>query len=380
MEIIAALPKCEVFARMPHLRKMSWSLPVLLAVTAALSAQTTPPLPVEAGDKPIAVIRTEQVIAPVTVLDKYGSIVNGIDAARFHLFDNNKQQDIHVDVAFQPISLVIAIQSSDRVEAVLSQIQKVGSLIEPMVIGEEGEASVIAFDSRIRELQTFTNDTTKIKDAIAKIHAGSSSNRMIDAVDRGTFLLRSRDPKRRRVILLISEKQDVASEGRLREALIAAQLANVSIYCVDISRVVTDLTAKQRPPRPDPLPPAAYGSIGGYPETPTSRAQLTGLGGRAEFVPLMVQVFKGVKGAFIDSPPEAFAKATGGTQFSFVRQKGLEAAIQTISQELHSQYMVSYSPNNRDEGGWHEIRVSIDQPGLNVRTRPGYWLGASGSQ
>jgi VWFA-related protein len=87
-----------------------------------------------------------------------------------------------------------------------------------------------------------------------------------------------------------------------------------------------------------------------------------------------------VKGAFIDSPPEAFAKATGGTQFHFVRQKGLEAAIQTISQELHSQYMLSYSPNNRDEGGWHEIRVTIDQPGLSVRTRPGYWLGASAAQ
>ncbi len=296
--------------REPIRMRLDYMRTIILGVLAAsLSAQTTPPLPVETGDKPIAVSRTEQVIAPVTVQTRDGLIVNGLEPARFHLFDNNKPQDVHVDVAFQPISLVIAIQASDRVEAVLGQIQKVGSLIEPMVIGEEGEASVIAFDSRIRELQTFTNDTTKIKDAIAKIHAGSSSSRMIDAVDRGVFLLRNRDPKRRRVILLISEKQDVASEGRLREALIDAQLANVSIYTVDISRVVTNLTAKPQPPRPDPLPPAAYGPIGGYPETPTSRANITGLGSRAEFVPLMVQVFKGVKGAFIDSPPEAFRES-----------------------------------------------------------------------
>ncbi|HCC55712.1 MAG TPA: hypothetical protein DEQ47_00325 [Solibacterales bacterium] len=348
----------------------------LMLISALLAAQTTPPLPVEAPDKPLISVRTEHVVAPVTVQDKDGSIVNGLEPGRFHLYDNNKAQDIRVDVAFQPMSMVIAIQASDRVDAVLGQIRKVGSLIEPLVIGEQGEASVIAFDSRIRELQTFTNDATKIKEAIAKIHAGSTSSRMIDAVDRGVFLLRNRDPQRRRVVLLISERQDMASEGRLREALIDAQLANVTIYCVDISRVVTNLTAKAQPPRPDPLPPAAHGPIGGYPETPTSRANITGLGSRIEFVPMMVQVFKGVKGAFIESPPEAFAKATGGTQFSFVKQRGLEDAIQAISQEIHSQYMVSYAPNNRDEGGWHEIRVQVDEPGLTVRTRPGYWLAA----
>ncbi len=351
------------------MRKICWIL-----LGSVLAAQTTPPLPVEAPEKPLISVRTEQVVAPVTVQDKDGSIVNGLEPGRFHLFDNNKAQDIRVDVAFQPLSMVIAIQASDRVDAVLGQVRRVGSLFEPLVIGEQGEASVIAFDSRIREMQTFTNDATKIKDAIAKIHAGSSSSRMIDAVDRGVFLLRNRDPRRRRVILLISERQDVASEGRLREALIEAQLANVTIYCVDISRVATNLTAKQQPPRPDPLPPAAYGPIGGYPETPTSRAQLTGLGGRAEFVPLLVQLFKGAKGAFIDDPPEAFAKATGGTEFSFLKQRGLEDAIQAISQEIHSQYMVSYAPNNREEGGWHEIRVQVDEPGLRVRTRPGYWL------
>ena len=60
----------------------------------------------------------------------------------------------------------------------------------------------------------------------------------------------------------------------------------------------------------------------------------------------------------------------------FTRQKGLEEAIQRISQDVHSQYLVSYNPTNRDEGGYHTIQVIIDrEPGYICRTRPGYWIG-----
>jgi hypothetical protein len=37
--------------------------------------------------------------------------------------------------------------------------------------------------------------------------------------------------------------------------------------------------------------------------------------------------------------------------------------------------VLSYSPNNKDEPGFHNIKVSVDRPGLLVRTRPGYWWG-----
>jgi hypothetical protein len=35
---------------------------------------------------------------------------------------------------------------------------------------------------------------------------------------------------------------------------------------------------------------------------------------------------------------------------------------------------LSYSPNNQIEGGFHEIRVVVNRPNLEVRTRPGYWV------
>ena len=75
-------------------------------------------------------------------------------------------------------------------------------------------------------------------------------------------------------------------------------------------------------------------------------------------------------------PSTQFANATGGHQFVFLREKGLEEAVQRISQEVHSQYLVSYTPSNRGEGGYHTIVVNIDrEPGYICKTRPGYWTG-----
>jgi VWFA-related protein len=349
---------------------------------AALSAQgqqdaANPPAAQQPGS-PLIRTTVDFVLVPVTVLDRADNYVDGLRPDQFRLYDNEKQQDIRVDVAFQPISMVIAIQANDQVESVLPQIRKIGVMIEPLVIGDQGEAAIVKFDSRIIELQEFTSDPDKITEALKKIHPGSSQSRMIDAVDYAVRLLRSRPQNRRRILLLVSETRDKSSEGRVREALMAAQLANVSVYSVDISRVVTSFMGRPQPPRPDNRPPAMTPLPSGVAATPTTVAQATGReGGTAEFVPLMVEIFKDVKSIFVDNPVEVFTKGTGGQQFGFVRQRGLEDAIARIGAELHSQYLISYNPNNKDEGGFHEIAVEVlGRRDVKTRTRPGYWLAA----
>jgi VWFA-related protein len=320
----------------------------------------------------------EVVVAPVSVTDRNGDNVEGLKPEQFHLFDNGKEQDIHVDVAFPPISLVIAVQSNDRVESILPQINKIGSLIEPLVIGDQGEAAIIAFDSRIRTMQEFTSDPVKITTALKAIHAGSSQSRMIDAVETGVRMLRTRPPNRRRIILLVSEVRDKSSEARLKETVIFAQVSNVDIYTVDISRVVTSVMAKADPGYIDNRPPAMTPLPSGVPATPNTVMQTTGsLGGSAEFVPLMVEVFKDAKAVFKQNPTEVFTKGTGGEQFGFMRTHGLEDAIQRLGADLHSQYLIAYNPNNKNEGGFHEITVEVSgRKDVTVRTRPGYYLGA----
>lgn len=325
------------------------------------------------------VIRTtvEYVVAPTLVFDRDGNYVNGIRKDQFRLFDNEKEQNIQVDETFVPISLVIAIQANSHVDGLLPQVKKIGNLIGPLIIGDEGEAAIIAYDSRIRTLQTFTHDPDLITKQVKTIYPGSQSNRLIDAVVDGTRLLATRRKDRRRILMVIGETRDLGSESRAREALIGLQVNNVIFYGVDMSRFLTTLTAPPNPGRPDNNPPAMHSMPGLTPSTPTTVAQATGANaGRAEFIPLMLEIFKDVKAIFVDNPVELFTKGTGGSEFGFHSQRTLEEAIQSVGEQLHSEYTISYSPNNRMEGGFHKIVVDVTgHPEVKrTQTRPGYWL------
>jgi len=329
--------------------------------------------------EPIIRTTTSNVVAPVLVTDRGGNIVDGLQPAQFRLFDNNKEQNIQVDVTYEPISVVVAIEASARVEKILPQIKHLGTLLQ-LVVGVQGEAAIVAFDHRIRVMQDFTNDSDKIKVAIDKINAGSSSSRMIDTVERATYMLRKRSPNNRKIILLVSETRDQASEARVRETLIDAQLSNVIVYCVDITQFAVRLTEQPTPPRPDPIDVTSRPTTMGVPNTPTSVAQNYGVQNQVQFMPLLKEIYTDAKRLFVANPTSVFAHGTGGNEFSFLKQRGLEDAVQRISQEVRSQYLISYKPNNTSEPGFHEIAVVVENPAYTAKTRPGYWLGGGKDQ
>jgi len=316
------------------------------------------------------------VLAPVLVYDRNGNFVNGLRPDQFHVMDNDKEQNIRVDVAYTPISMVILVQANSAVEKMLPAINKIGNEIQPIILGGEGEAAVIAFDHRIRTMQDFTSDPDKITMAVRKITPGSSNSHMIDAVEQAIFMLRHRPPRRRRIILLIGETRDVGSEARGRETLISMQLNNITFYAVDMSRIIEKLTAPPPVPAPDRMPPAMYPLPSNVPATPNTVMQTYGTqGDSANFIPLMMEIYRDAKAIFKRNPVDIFSNGTGGTQFSYYRRNGLEEAIQRIGEQLHSEYLVSYSPNNRLEGGFHRISVYVDSPiAKRIQVRPGYWL------
>jgi VWFA-related protein len=319
-------------------------------------------------------IQTNVVIVPTTVRDRNGDVIDGLQLQDFELYDNNKLQKITADVREEPLSLVVAVQRSSNLTEVLPKIQKIGSMLNQLLVGQDGEIAIIGFDHRIQVMQDFTNETTKVSEAMQKMTPGSAEHAVNDAVDAGVRMLKKRPRDRRLVLLLIAEKRDKGSQLRMREALTETQFANVAIYSLDISTVVAALTDKGMPPRPPPIPPEAiYQPGGGGVATPTTVDQNYYNG---NYIPVFVDIFKATKSLFVDDTLDVFTRFTGGREYPFIGERSLEKAVSAISEELHSQYLLSYSPNNQTEGGFHDIKVVVNRPKLEVRTRPGYWVAA----
>ena len=130
-----------------------------------------PQVPVQPKEEPAVaaqepstfVVTRRTVLAPTTVMEKKGgSFVNGLSTSNFQLFDDGKPQKIDSDFSFQPISLVAVVEANADVEPVLSKFRKTGILLQGLITGEAGQAAIIAFDSRIRVMQDFTNNPDKL--------------------------------------------------------------------------------------------------------------------------------------------------------------------------------------------------------------------------
>lgn len=350
-------------------------LACVLASSVALLAQEPDVAPKRQSD---IIAITNVVIAPTTVVDANGNQVSDLKIEDFTLLDNGKPQRLQGEIAFNPISLVVAIQASAQTEAVLPKLKGMGSLLEGLILGDRGEAAILAFDHRIQTIQEFTRDSTKLKKAVTELKTGSRTAVMYDAVQAAVRMLRDRPKDHRKIVLLIAETRDRGSEGRLRDVLTAAEIGNVTVYTMNVARMLTALTTPVDRPRPHPIPPTARAPYGGAAVTPnTMEQQYGGAGYTANFVPLLEEIFRGVKSIFIDNHAEVLTRYTGGREYDFASQGALEKAFVQLGNELHSQYLLAYQPTNTMEGGYHQIQVVVRRPDLEVRTRPGYWLAAT---
>src|SRR5262249_3101894 len=133
---------------------------------------------------------------------------------------------------------------------------------------------------------------------------------------------------------------------------------------------LTSITSKTEPPRPSPIPPEARQLPGGTIGTLTTDAQQN----MGNYTPMFKELFTAAKAIFRDNPQEVYAKFTGGKEYSYKTQKGLEEAIHEIGNEVHSQYLLTFTTTEKTEGGYHDLRVTVLKQDLDVRTRRGYWI------
>jgi VWFA-related protein len=320
---------------------------------------------------------------PVTVRNGHGDMVHNLEANDFQITDNGVAQQIsHFDLGGDPISMVILLETSSRIEPLLSQVRKTGILFTQTVMGPTGEAAVVCFNDSVDKLQDFTSNGDLIENTIAHLRQGTSGSKLYDAMSVGVEMLSGRPqatadkPGHRRVMMILSEATDAGSEAKLGEVLRQAQLANVTIYSVGLSTTRAELQAKPKDTRPQITPPGTFPlpPQPGVPQTPTSEENRYG---NIDLMALAVWAVQHIHDQVKDHALEVAATATGGAHLSTFKDRSIEKAIDEIGGELHSQYTISYTPTRSDAAGYHEIKVNVvrnDAKNLRVRARPGYYL------
>jgi len=327
-------------------------------------------------------VQVALVTTPVTVRDSRGEMVHNLEAKDFRVTDQGMAQKIsHFDLGGDPISLVILVETSSRIEPLASEIRKTGILFTETVMGPTGEAAVVGFNDSVDKLEDFTGSADQIENTIANLKMGTSGLKLYDAMAVGVEMLTSRPqataekPGRRRVMLIVSEASDEGSEKKVGEVLREAQLANVTIYSVGLSTTRAEFQSKPKPPQRPNLPVGSIPPPPGVPATPTYEDNYRY--GSADLMAAAVWAVQHIYDQVKGNPLAVAAAATGGTQLNTFKDRSIEKAIDEIGGELHSQYTLSYTPTGGDVTGYHEIKVLVirnDAKSLQVRARPGYYL------
>jgi Ca-activated chloride channel homolog len=265
------------------------------------------------------------VLLPVTIFDKSGRAVLGLEKKDFEIYEDGVPQPIEVfDNKDAPVAVGLVLDNSDsmapkRVEASEAAL-KLAELSNP-----EDQIFIVHFHELVvfglPVGNAFTRNISELKQAISQV-AGAGRTALYDAVIAGLEHVElSNLPKR--VLILVSDGGDNASRHSEQEVLEAAEHSNAQIYSIGIY---------------DPREPS---------KNPKLLKRLAGI--------------------------------TGGEAFFPASLSRLSEICKKIAADIRSQYTIGYVPANQDKGGvFRNVRVAVkgspDRGKFIVRTRSGYKL------
>ena len=289
------------------------------------------------------------VVVPASVADKQGRPIYGLSGSDFVVLDDGKPATIRVETSDEvtaPVSFIALVQTSDLTSAVLAKLRKVGAMLSQAVVGANGEAAVLTFDENVTLVQEFTSQPDLIQIAFEALKLSDSGQaRMIDAVDRALDMLANRPGPRRAAILIIGESRARMSQKKLDAILEKAQRSGCIIYGLTYSAFLTPFTA-----RPDDYTPPENGA--------------------PDYVAGIRELVRLKKPKTVD----LLAAATGGRRLGFERQTGLENDLIALGKDLHSRYLITFTPEPDEQGQFHYLEVRVKgRSDVIVRARPGYW-------
>lgn len=311
----------------------------------------TPPSTLPETDTDVVRVETNLVNTLFTAIDADRHFITSLRAEDIAIFENDVAQPVSLfeRQTDRPLSLAILVDTSESQRGVLADEQRAAlEFIDSVIRPEKDRAAVVSFTGAPKVEQTPTNDLAKLHRGIQRVRIEMSpeNERRLAAGDDP--LPKEQDPSgytgiwdamwmaihdllsqssegTRRAIVLLSDGDDTSSTIKKQDVIDFALKSDVIIYSIGI---------RDRD----------------FPEGKLDAGALRKISDR-----------------------------TGGRAFFPQQPSELPASFAQIDQELRSQYLIAYSPTNKNrDASFRRIRIEVINPELRKNKtqllyRPGYY-------
>jgi VWFA-related protein len=304
-----------------------------------------------------------------TVRDKQRQIVRDLTKDDFKLEEDDHPQTIRYfsKESDLPLTLGLLVDTSASQRRVIDQERSASYKFFDQVLREDKDvAFVIHFDREVELLQDITSSKKLLQSALSQLEvmpprqmqrrfspdpwqSGGGSSGGGGTVLYDAILLASDEVMKkqsgRKALVVLSDGVDHGSKVTLADAIASAQRADTLVYSIYFE-----------------------GEEGGgyYP----------GYGGRGMGRRGGMGIPRRMPTGGLDGKKilERVSKETGGAIFEVSNKQPLEKTFGEIQDELRNQYSLGYTPDKTDAApGYRKIRVTVDQKGLVVQARDGYY-------
>lgn len=345
--------------------------PVLGNDNSRRPAPTPTPETADDGTEVIKV-ETNLITMPVSVLDREGRFVTGLQQKDFRIFENGVEQKVdYFQSVEQPFTVVLMIDVSPSTAFKIDEIHNAARTFVDQLRPAD-RVMVVSFDDRVRVLCRPTNDRRTLYNAINQAQFGDGTS-LYEAVDQviNRELLQIQG---RKAVVLFTDGVDTTSRRATYDSTIAD---------------VEEIDALFYPIRYNTQADMNGGWGGGNPYPQRRRGRQVNLGGIIGII-LGGGTFPPVGGGGGMGTPgsaeyqrgqrylETLAQNSGGRKFEAESTYNLDAAFAGIAEELRRQYSLGYYPERVGEVGERkQIRVRVMRPNLVVRAKNSYIVGQS---
>ena len=344
--------------------------PVLLGdPSSKRPVQTATPEPT--GDDDVIRIETNLITMPVSVLDRDGRFVSGLQQNDFRIFENGIEQKIdYFQSVEQPFTVILMIDVSP---STAFQIEEIHAAANTFInqLRTTDRVMVVAFDETVQVLCRPTSDKRVLRMAINGAQFGDGTS-LYEAVDQ-VLSRELRQIEGRKAVVLFTDGVDTTS----RRATFQSTVADVE-----------EVDALFYPIRYN-TQRDGFGGGGG-------NRRRRGGGGNGNLSDILAIILsggtvpaagggggRGNSGEYETGRKylETLAQNSGGRSFEAESTYNLDAAFAGIAEELRRQYSLGYYPENVGEvGDRKQIKVRVMRPSLVVRAKTSYIVGQNNNR